>query len=93
MSRQLYRSHRMFGYEIARVRHERGPELVVLETGPNEEAVSPAHLLMPVTEREAAFEVLMRLSGVVEYARFLGLTEDAVRENLETALRPIEVSG
>ena len=85
--KQLWKSHRTCGYEIARTTTEDGIELVVLQTAPHTQAVSPAHMLMPVSEKEAAFEALVRLMEAIEQARFLGLDNDAVRSAFESALQ------
>lgn len=85
--KQLWKSHRAFGYEIARATAEDGTELVVLQTAPHKQEVSPAHMLMPVSEKEAAFEAMVRLIDAIEKARFLGLDTDAVRSAFESALQ------
>jgi hypothetical protein len=79
MKKQLYRSHRMFGFERARAVAPDGTELVILETSPHKLEASPAHLLMPVSDQEAAFEVTMALAAAVERARFLGVDMDVLR--------------
>jgi hypothetical protein len=76
--RQLYKSHRTMGYEVARTRTDDGAELVILETAPQKQEVSPAHMLRPVSPEEAAFEVRVALAQVVEQARFLGLDPEMV---------------
>lgn len=86
-SRPLYRSHRLFGYEVARVTGEDGTELVILQTGPHRLDVSPAHMLMPVTAKEAAFEATVALSAAIEQAQFLGLSTDEIRAAFESALQ------
>lgn len=90
MSKQLYRSHRVFGYEVARTTTEDGTELVVLKTAPHKQEVSPAHMLMPVSEKEAAFEATIRLSDAIEHARFLGLSLDTLRAAFEDAIQTDE---
>jgi hypothetical protein len=85
--KQLWKSHRLFGYEIARTTTEDGTELVVLQTAPHKQDVSPAHMLLPVSEQEAAFEVQVRLIEAIEKARFLGLDTDALRTAFESALQ------
>lgn len=84
--KKLYRSHRTFGYELDRFRGGDGVERVLLQTAPHKEDVSLAHLLIPVSDKEAAFEVQMRLIGAIEEARFLGLDNDALRAAFEQAL-------
>jgi hypothetical protein len=44
-------------------------------------------MLMPVSEKEAAFEAMVRLIDAIEKARFLGLDNDAVRSAFESALQ------
>jgi hypothetical protein len=87
MNKQLYRSHRVFGYEVARARTEEGTELVVLQTAPHKHEVSPAHMLMPVGEKEAAFEARIRLIEAIERARSLGVDSDELRQAFEDALQ------
>jgi hypothetical protein len=91
MSRQLRKSHRVFGYEIAHTTAEDGTELVVLQTAPHKQEVSPAHMLMPVSEQEVAFEAKVRLIEAVERARFLGLNADALRAVFEDVVQPSTV--
>lgn len=76
--RQLYKSHRTMGYEIARTRTDDGDELVILETAPQKKEVSPAHMLRPVTSAEVAFEIRIALAQIAEQARFLGLDAETV---------------
>lgn len=85
--KQLWKSHRVFGYEVARAKAEDGQELVVLQTAPHKQEVSPAHMLMPVDEKEVAFEAMVRLIEAIERARFLGLDNDALRTAFESALQ------
>jgi hypothetical protein len=89
VSRPLYRSHRVFGYEVARAFTEEGTELVVLQTAPHKHEAAPAHTLMAVTPQEAAFEAKVRLIAALEHARFLGLDGDALRRVCEEALEAI----
>lgn len=84
---QLYRSHRVFGREVARAKANDGTELVILQTAPHAQAVSPAHLLMPMSEQEVAFEARVRMIEAIEKARFLGLDNDALRAAFEAALQ------
>lgn len=86
MNRTLFRSHRTFGFEVARFHGPDGRERVLLDTGTHKEDVSLAHLLLPVTDKELAFEVRMRLFDAIEYARFLGLDNDALRVAFEQSL-------
>lgn len=86
MSRQLYRSHRTMGWLVHRFQGPDGRERVLLDTGTHKEDVSLAHLLLPVSEKEIAFEVQMRLAEAIEHARFLGLDNDALRIVFDRAL-------
>jgi hypothetical protein len=72
----LYRNHRVFGWEVARlsVPADMGRELVILQTAPHKQEVAPAHLLIPVTPDEAAFEARMALVQAIQRGRFLGLS-------------------
>ena len=92
--RQLYKSHRILGYEVARTHTDDGKELVILETAAHKQEVSPAHMLRPVSPEEAAFEVRVGLAQLIEQARFLGidaetvsnlLAEELLKERQETA--------
>lgn len=87
MNKQLYRSHHVFGYELDRFRGHDGVERVLLQTAPHKEDVSPAHMLMPVSDQEVAFETQVRLIEAIEKARFLGLDNDALRAAFEVALQ------
>ena len=72
MTRELMRSHRVFGFVVARVDTPDG-ELAILETAPHKREVSPTHLLQPVTDQEAAFEATMswaRVNAAEKYPRF-----------------------
>ncbi len=86
MKRQLLRSHRTFGFELARTHAPDGTELVILETAPHKLDASPAHLLRPVTDQEAAFEATVALMAAIERARFLGVDMDALRAAFEQAV-------
>lgn len=86
MKRELVRSHRTFGYIVCRFHGPDGRERVLLDTGTHKEDVSLAHLLLPVSDKELAFEVRMRLIEAIEHARFLGLDNDALRVAFEQAL-------
>lgn len=85
--KQLYRSHRAFGREVARAQADDGTELVILQTAPHTQTVSPAHLLMPVSDQEVRFEAQVRLIDAIEKVRFLGLDNDEVREAFEAAIQ------
>jgi hypothetical protein len=84
--RQLWKSHRVFGFEVARTAGPDGVDLVILETAEHTHAVSPAHLLMPVGDREVEFDVLVGLTEVAARARFLGLDDAAIRRAFEQAI-------
>ena len=83
----LLRSHRVLGYELDRFRAQDGVERVLLQTALHKEDVSPAHMLMPVSAQEVAFETQVRLIEAIEQARFLGLDNDALRAAFEAALQ------
>jgi hypothetical protein len=85
--KQLWKSHRTFGYEVGRVQVEDGTELVVLQTAPHKQEVSPVHMLMPVSEKDVSFEAMTRLIEAIEKARFLGLDNDGLRSAFEAALQ------
>jgi hypothetical protein len=84
--RTLYKSHRVFGYEVARAAGPDNTELVILQTAPHKQEVSPAHMLMPVSDREALFEAQVRLIEAIERARFLGVDAETLRAAFEEAL-------
>ena len=86
MTKQLYRSHRAFGREVARATDGDNKELVILETADQTMAVSPAHMLMPVSSGEAIFEARVRLAHAVTQARVLGAGSDAILEMVQQAL-------
>lgn len=86
MKPQLYRSHRVFGREHARAVAPDGTELVILETAPHTLAATPAHLLMPVSDAEAAFEATVALAAAIERARFLGVDMDVLRAAFTAAV-------
>jgi hypothetical protein len=88
----IYRSHRVFGIEIARTTADNGQEFVVLKTGPNREEVSLAHMLMPVSEQELNARVMLGLMEVLEQAAFFGLEKDKIREVFDRALEQMEKS-
>jgi hypothetical protein len=66
------------GYEVARTRTDDGAELVILETAPQRQEVSPAHMLRPVSPAEAAIEIRISLAQIVERARFLGVDPETL---------------
>ncbi len=76
--RQLYKSHRTMGYEVARTRADDGAELVILQTAPHKQEVSPAHMLTPASPQEAAFDIRIGLAQIIERARFLGLDAETL---------------
>lgn len=86
MKRQLLKSHRTFGFETARATTPDGTELVILETAPHKLEASPAHLLMPVSDAEAAFEATVALMTAIDRARFLGVDMDVLRAAFERAV-------
>ena len=83
----LYRSHRTFGREVARAKTPDGQDLVILQTSPTTQAVSPAHLLLPVSDDEAIFEARMALVTAIERARFLGVDEQTLRALIDEEIR------
>ena len=85
MAKQLYRSHRAFGREVARAT-DGYKELVILETADQTMTVSPAYMLLPVSDGEAVFEARVRLANAVTQARFLGASSEAILEMVQQAL-------
>ncbi|NOK59141.1 MAG: hypothetical protein GFH27_549283n399 [Chloroflexi bacterium AL-W] len=81
--KQLFRSHRTFGYEVGRTKTDDGQEVVILQTAPHTQSVSLAHLLLPVSSNEAAFEVRTSLITAIERARFLDVDVAALRTMLD----------
>jgi len=81
--RQLWKNHRVFGWEVARFVAPDGIERVVLDTGNGQEAIVRAHMLMTVGPQEAAFDLRIGLSELVSRARFLGVPIDALRGMLD----------
>src|SRR5262245_57422269 len=77
--RQLYKSHRTLGYEVARTRTGDGKELVILEIVAHKQEVSPTHMLRAVSQEEAAFEVRVGLAQLIKQARFLGVDAEMLR--------------
>lgn len=86
VTRQLWKSHRVIGYEVARATTEAGMELVILETAEHRREVAPAHMLMPVDEAEIVFDVQVQFIKAIEAARFLGLSDDAIRAAFAVAM-------
>ena len=89
--RQLYKSHRTLGYEIARMRTDDGKELVILETAAHKQEVSPAHMLRPMSPEDAAFEVRV---GLAHHLRFqlleLRIGNGELRQPRVGTRRPVE---
>lgn len=85
----LWKSHRTMGYEVARTTDDAGTELVILQTAPHSQAVSPAHMLMPVTDEDRQFEARVQLIQAIEKAKFLGLDHDALRRAFDEALQTL----
>jgi hypothetical protein len=85
--KQLWKSHRIFGYEVARAKADDNIELVVLQTAPHKQEVSPAYMLMPVLPHEVVFEAQIRLVEAIEKARFLGIDNKTLRAMFESALQ------
>lgn len=83
---QFFRTHRTFGYFVGTAVDEDGTPLTLLRTGPHHIEAVPAHLLMPVSEAELAFEARVQLIAAIEKARFLGLDRDALRAAFDEAL-------
>lgn len=77
---ELYRSHRTFGHLVARVPGPNNEELVILQTSPNKMEASPAHMLLPVSDAEIAFEARMALAAAIERVRFLGIDPETLRQ-------------
>jgi len=75
----LYRSHRVFGREVSRTTAPDGQELVVLQTSPTKMEVSPAAMLLPVSDAEIIFEARMALLSAIERVRFLGIDAEMLR--------------
>lgn len=90
---QLFRSHRVFGYEVARTKAADGTELVVLQTAPHKQEVSPAHMLLPVSPDEATFEVRMSVLAAIERAQFLGVDIATLRTLFEEEATSVPASA
>lgn len=89
---KLWKSHRVFGCEIARAQVG-DQELVILGTAPHRHEVSPSHMLMPATEKEVTFNMMVQMIEIIERARFLGISPDSIREVFESALNSNESEG
>lgn len=83
---KLVRSHRTMGYETGRARMDDGREVAILRTAPHKLEASLAHMLIPVSPDEVAFEVRMALAAAIERARFLGLDPATLRQLVEEEL-------
>ena len=86
-TRQLWKSHRAVGWEIARATADDGTELVILQTAPHKQEVVPAYMMAPVDD--LAFEAQTYLIQAIEKARFLGLDMDALRRAFDEALNSL----
>lgn len=75
----MYRNHRTFGHLVAKVDGPEG-ELAILQVSPSKMEAAPAHLLLPVSAAEIAFEARMALSAAIERARFLGVDSEQLRQ-------------
>jgi hypothetical protein len=76
--RQLYKSHSMTGYELARVTTDDGQQLVLLETAFREYAVSPSHVVRPVSTEEVLFDLRTEFAALLQQARFLGFDAETL---------------
>lgn len=85
--KQLYKSHRTLGYAVGRAHLADGQEVVILQTAPHKQDVSPAHLLLPVSPDEAVFEARMALAAAIERARFLGIDMETLRSLFDEEMR------
>lgn len=81
------RSHRTFGFELARTTAPAGREYVILQTDTHKEEVCFAHMLLPVSQQEREFEVRMLLVDAVLRARFLGINAETVTRLLDEELK------
>lgn len=84
---ELYRNHRTFGHLVARTKGPDDQELVILQTSPNKMEASPAHLLLPVSDAEVAFEARMALAAAIERVRFLGIDSETLRQLFDEEAR------
>lgn len=87
MKKPFWKNHRTLGYEVARAVADDGTELVILQTAPHKQDVAPAHLLMPVSDADLAFEARVQLIAAIEKARFLGLDMDILRAAFDDAMQ------
>ena len=69
----LKRNHREIGHVVA----ETG-EFTILQTAPHQFAAAPTNQLMPVSTKDAEFEIRMLASQIVERARFLEISMERV---------------
>jgi hypothetical protein len=83
----LWKSHRLIGYEVARVTTADNQDLVILQTEAHRQEVSLAHMLLPVTDKEIVFHTVTELIQVVERARFLGMDTDMLQKAFDAVLR------
>ena len=83
----LWKSHRLIGYEVGRVTTDDKQDLVILQTEAHRQEVSPAHMLLPVTDKELVFDTVTQLIQVVERARFLGMDTDMLQKAFDAVLR------
>jgi hypothetical protein len=74
----MYRNHRTFGRLVVKTDSPEG-ELAILQVSPSKMEASPAHLLLPVSDAEIAFEARMALAAAIERARFLGVDSEQLR--------------
>jgi hypothetical protein len=77
--RQLYKSHRTIGYELARISTADGQQLVLLETAFRKYAVSPSHLLSPISAEAALFDLRTEFAALLQRARFLEIDAETLR--------------
>ena len=78
----IYRNHHTFGHLIAKTDSPEG-EIAILQTSPTKIEAAPAHLLLPVSDAEIAFEARMALAAAIERARFLGIDPETLRQLFE----------
>jgi hypothetical protein len=83
MDTRLVRSHRIFGYEIARIPNpaDAGSELSIIRTGDSPVSgldVVPTHTLLEVGQDEVARRLAAEIEQAVARARFFGLPEEII---------------
>ena len=93
---KLVKSHRTFGYEVARVPDpERdGRELVIVRTSDSPVGgldVVPAHTLMDVLADEVALRLQVELQQAIARARFFGLQPERIEALVQAAAQEIAV--